>query len=163
MSCTPVYVGLGSNLDDPARQIRTAFEALGRLPRTRLTARSSLYRTAPIGRLDQPDFINAVARLETELSPRELLEGLLAIETLHARTRSTPNAPRTLDLDLLLFGDAVISEPGLEVPHPRMHERAFVLVPLGELAPEMYIPGCGRVPELLAGLNRQQVTRLDAE
>ena len=163
MSGTPVYVGLGSNLDNPARQIRTAVEALERLPHTRLIARSALYRTAPIGRLDQPDFINAVARLETELAPRDLLDALFAIETQHARTRSTPNAPRTLDLDLLLFGDATISEPGLEVPHPRMHERAFVLMPLSDLAPGIHIPGHGCVADLLAGLREQRVVRIDAE
>src|SRR5262245_45087351 len=121
---TTAYVGLGSNLDDPIGHVRTALAELDRLPGTRVIACSSLYRTAPVGRLDQPDFINAVARLQTRLQPRELLARLLGIEARHARMRSTPNAPRTLDLDLLLFADAVIHEADLEVPHPRMHERA---------------------------------------
>jgi 2-amino-4-hydroxy-6-hydroxymethyldihydropteridine diphosphokinase len=157
------YVALGSNLDDPVGQVRSALVALDQLPHTRVTARSSLYRTAPIGRLDQPDFINAVARLETKLSARDLLASLLAIEARHARVRSTPNAPRTLDLDLLLFADQVISEPGLEVPHPRMHERAFVLLPLVEIDPAARVPGRGPVAELLAGVGAQRIARIDAD
>jgi len=156
-------VGLGSNLEDPVRQVLSALEALGRLPHTRVNARSSLYRSAPMGRLDQPDFINAVAELETGLSARALLEGLLAVEAGHGRTRSTPNAPRTLDLDLLLVGDEVISEPGLEVPHPRMHERAFVLLPLSEIDPDVRVPGRGRVAVLLQNIGDQQVTRIDVD
>jgi len=159
----PAYVGVGSNLDDPVEQVRAALSELDRLPRTRVTARSSLYRTAPIGRFDQPDFVNAVARLETQLAPSELLTGLHALEARHARVRSTPNAPRTLDLDLLLFGDAVISEPGLEVPHPRMHERAFVLLPLAEIDPAASVPGRGPVADLLAGVTAQRIARIDAE
>lgn len=156
-------MGLGSNLEDPVRQVLSALEALGRLPHTRVNARSSLYRSAPMGRLDQPDFINAVAELETGLSARALLEGLLAVEAGHGRTRSTPNAPRTLDLDLLLVGDEVISEPGLEVPHPRMHERAFVLLPLSEIDPDVRVPGRGRVAVLLQNIGDQQVTRIDVD
>ncbi len=155
-------MGLGSNLKDPVRQVLTAFEALDRLPHTRVNARSSLYRTAPMGRLDQPDFVNAVAQLETELSARALLEGLLAIEARHSRRRSTPNAPRTLDLDLLLLGEEVISEPGLEVPHPRMHDRAFVLLPLSEIDPDACVPGRGRVADLLQNVAGQRVIRIDA-
>jgi 2-amino-4-hydroxy-6-hydroxymethyldihydropteridine diphosphokinase len=115
-----------------------------------------------MGRLDQPDFVNAVAELETELSARALLEGLLAIEACHSRRRSTPNAPRTLDLDLLLLGEEVISEPGLEVPHPRMHDRAFVLLPLSEIDPDACVPGRGRVADLLHNVAGQRVTRIDA-
>ena len=159
---TTAYVGLGSNLDDPVGQVRSALADLDRLPRTRVTACSSLYRTAPMGRVDQPDFINAVARLQTQLPARELLAGLLAIETAHARTRSTPNAPRTLDLDLLLYADAVIDQPDLEVPHPRMHERAFVLRPLAEIDPAARVPGRGNVAQLLAGLADQRITAIDA-
>ncbi len=158
---TVAYVGLGSNLSGPEGQIRAALDALARLPRTRVTACSSLYRTAPIGRLDQPDFVNAVARLETGLSARELLQGLLEVEARQGRVRSTPNAPRTLDLDLLLWGEAVISEPGLEVPHPRMHERAFVLQPLAEIAPAARVPGHGPVAELVAQVSAQRVERID--
>jgi 2-amino-4-hydroxy-6-hydroxymethyldihydropteridine diphosphokinase len=159
----PAYVGVGSNLDDPVEQVRATLAELDGLPRTRVTACSSLYRTAPVGRLDQPDFVNAVARLETHLTPVELLAGLLALEAAHARVRTTPNAPRTLDLDLLLFGDAVISEPGLEVPHPRMHERAFVLLPLAEIDPAASVPGRGPVADLLAGVATQRIARIDAE
>ena len=157
------HVGLGSNLADPARQVRQGIEELGRLPRTRLTARSSLYRTAPVGKLDQPDFVNAVAVLETELSARELLQGLLAVEARHGRVRTEPNGPRTLDLDLLLLGGQVIHEPGLDLPHPRMHERAFVLLPLAEVSPDASIPGRGRVADLLARAADQRATRIDAE
>jgi 2-amino-4-hydroxy-6-hydroxymethyldihydropteridine diphosphokinase len=114
-----------------------------------------------MGRLDQPDFVNAVARLQTRLPARELLAGLFEIEARHARMRSTPNAPRTLDLDLLLFADAVIHEPDLEVPHPRMHERAFVLRPLAEIAPAAQVPGCGSVAQLLAGVTDQRIAVID--
>ena len=159
---TTAYVGLGSNLDDPIGQVRTALAELDRLPATRVTARSSLYRSAPMGRFDQPDFINAVARVQTRLTARELLTGLFGIEARHARMRSTPNAPRTLDLDLLLFADAVIHEADLEVPHPRMHERAFVLRPLAEIDPAAHVPGRGGVVQLLAGVTDQRITVIDA-
>ena len=132
---TRAYIGIGSNLDEPQTRVERAFDELARLPLTRLGARSSLYRTAPVGYAAQPDFINAVAELDTALGARQLLAELQAIETRHGRRRSFANAPRTLDLDLLLFGDARIDEPQLVVPHPRMHERAFVLRPLVEIAP----------------------------
>jgi 2-amino-4-hydroxy-6-hydroxymethyldihydropteridine diphosphokinase len=134
---TPAYVGLGANLDQPAEHVRAALEELGRLPQTRLTAASSLYRSTPVGYAAQPDFVNAVAALDTALGARELLRELQAIEGKHGRVRTFPNAPRTLDLDLLLYGDAQLDEPGLTVPHPRMHERAFVLKPLLEIAPHL--------------------------
>jgi len=152
---------LGSNLRDPARQVRSGLEALARLPDTRLVTRSSLYRTAPVGKPDQPDFINAVARLDTGLEPEALLQRLLDIERQHARVRGERNGPRTLDLDLLLHGECRMESPGLTVPHPRMHERAFVLAPLAEIAPELDIPGRGKVRELLAGLQTQGVARLE--
>jgi 2-amino-4-hydroxy-6-hydroxymethyldihydropteridine diphosphokinase len=155
------YVALGSNLRDPARQVRSGLEALARLPETRLVTRSSLYRTAPVGKPDQPDFINAVARLDTGLEPEALLRRLLDIERQHARVRGERNGPRTLDLDLLLHGECRMESPGLTVPHPRMHERAFVLAPLAEIAPELDIPERGKVRELLAGLQAQGVARLE--
>jgi 2-amino-4-hydroxy-6-hydroxymethyldihydropteridine diphosphokinase len=155
------HIGLGSNLDDPVRQVRQALEELARLPHTRLLARSSLYRTAPVGQLDQPDFVNAVAMLDTRLAPRELLQELLALEARHGRVRTEPNGPRTLDLDLLLLGDRVIREPGLEVPHARMHQRAFVLLPLAEVSPHAVIPGRGNVSELAARVADQAVIRID--
>ena len=155
------YVGLGSNLEDPVRQVRRGFEELARLPGTRLLKRSSFYRTAPVGKADQPDFVNAVAVLESMLAPTDLLGHLLAIEARHGRVRAERNGPRTLDLDLLLFGQQIIRATGLEVPHPRMHERAFVLMPLAEVSPEAVIPGHGRVVDLVASIADQRVTRID--
>ncbi len=156
-----VFVGLGGNLNNPQDQILRAFKALDALPHTRLLARSSLYRSAPVGYLDQPDFINAVARLETELSPRELLEALLALERANGRTREFLNSPRTLDLDLLLYDDLQHHEHGLTVPHPQMHKRAFVLLPLLELAPGCIIPGVGSAREAMRGCGDQKLERVD--
>jgi 2-amino-4-hydroxy-6-hydroxymethyldihydropteridine diphosphokinase len=153
-------IGLGANLNDPAAQVEYALAELGRLPGTRLVARSSLYASAPVGYVDQPDFINAVARVETSLAPRALLAALLEIEHRHGRERSFRNAPRTLDLDLLLYGDAHFHEEGLTLPHPRMTERAFVLLPLLEIAPETTIPGRGRAAVWLAGCAAQNVAVL---
>jgi 2-amino-4-hydroxy-6-hydroxymethyldihydropteridine diphosphokinase len=143
-------IALGSNLDGPRAQVERGFEALGALPQSRLRARSRLYQTPPWGVTGQPEFINAAARLETSLSPRELLDALLAIEAGAGRVRGVRNGPRVLDLDLLLYGDRQIDDPGLAVPHPRLHERAFVLLPLADVAPELEVPGRGRVRELLA-------------
>jgi 2-amino-4-hydroxy-6-hydroxymethyldihydropteridine diphosphokinase len=156
------YVALGSNLANPLKQMQDAFEELAQIPQSKLVARSSLYRSAPVGYLDQPDFINAVARLETALNPRALLITLLEIERRHGRMRDFSNAPRTLDLDLLLYGDLMHHEHGLTLPHPRMHERAFVLQPLYEIAPECVIPGIGRVADLLAGCAKQKLQKLGA-
>ena len=154
------FIGLGANLGDPQGQIRRAIAALGALPRTRLLASSSLYRSAPVGVAPQPDFVNAVAKIETALSARELLEELLTAEARAGRERPVPGAPRTLDLDLLLYGDAVIDEPGLVVPHPRMHERAFVLMPLAEIAPDISIPRRGSVKTLLAACRNQKISKI---
>jgi 2-amino-4-hydroxy-6-hydroxymethyldihydropteridine diphosphokinase len=156
------FVALGANLENPAGQIRQALQELDRIADTRVAAHSSFYRTAPVGILDQPDFVNAVARLETGLAPRAVLEALFAIENLHGRRRGQANAPRTLDLDLLLYGSLTIDEPGLQVPHPRMQERGFVLVPLAEIAAEVLVPGLGRVADLLARVDRSGVELLDA-
>jgi 2-amino-4-hydroxy-6-hydroxymethyldihydropteridine diphosphokinase len=134
------YVAIGANLGDTAATVRWASQSLGRLPDTRLVRCSSLYRTAPVDATG-PDFINAVAHVATQLSPGELLSHLHAIEQSAGRERSTQNAPRTLDLDLLLHGQARIDTPMLTVPHPRMRERAFVLVPLAEIAPALVSPG----------------------
>jgi len=154
------YIGLGANLADPRGQLAAAFDELGRLPRTRLVARSSLYRSAPLGYAAQPDFVNAVARIETELAPEALLAALHGIESRHGRERSFPNAPRTLDLDLLLYGDETIARADLVVPHPRMHERAFVLAPLVELDAEVEIPGRGRAADCLARCADQRIERI---
>lgn len=148
------WVGLGGNLGDAKARLRGAFEALSRLPSTRLLRRSRLYRTPPWGIADQPDFFNAVAELETRLPPRDLLDALLGIERANGRRRDGGRwGPRTLDLDLLVYDDLQCEEAGLCLPHPRIGERAFVLVPLAELAPELHIPGSGIVGELLARLD----------
>ena len=147
-------IALGSNLQDPVRQVERAFEELDGLPGTEVLARSKLHRTKPVGYADQPDFVNACALVETEMAPRALLDALLGIERAHGRIREIPNGPRTLDLDIVLYGDRVIDEPGLRVPHPRAHERAFVLEPLVEAWPDAVIPGHGRARDCLAGLAR---------
>ena len=134
---TTAYVGIGSNLKDPRAQVLQAFNELDRLPHTRVVKKSSLYRSAPMGHAAQPDFINAVAQLETGLPAERLLAELQEIEARHGRQRTFANAPRTLDLDILLFGNATIQTPSLTIPHPRMHERAFVLKPLLEIAPQL--------------------------
>ncbi|MFH2134929.1 MAG: 2-amino-4-hydroxy-6-hydroxymethyldihydropteridine diphosphokinase [Pseudomonadota bacterium] len=155
------YVGLGSNLADPAVQVVNALAALDALPQTRLLKQSSLYRSAPVGYLDQPDFINAVAQVETELAPRALLDALLALELECGRTREFQNAPRTLDLDVLMYGDLVHHEHGLTVPHPQMHLRAFVLQPLLEIAPDCVIPGVGAAADAMTACAGQQLERLE--
>jgi 2-amino-4-hydroxy-6-hydroxymethyldihydropteridine diphosphokinase len=154
------YVGLGANLGEPRAQVELACGELDRIPRTRLVRASSLYRSEPLGHADQPEFVNAVAQVETGLSAERLLAELQAIEARHGRSRSFPNAPRTLDLDLLLFGKAVINEPELTIPHPRMHQRAFVLKPLLEIAPEIAIPGIGPAAARLAACSDQFVEKL---
>lgn len=154
---TRAYVALGSNLADPVTQLGAAFDELGRLPQTRLVARSSLWRSAPVGYLDQPDFVNAVAAIETTLEAETLLAHLLDIERRHGRVREFQNAPRTLDLDIALYGDDRIDTPTLTVPHPRMQERAFVLLPLNELAPDVVIPGHGLLRDLLPAVAGQRL------
>ena len=157
---TPAYIGIGSNLDQPRAQVARALDELRELPHSRLAGRSSLYASAPLGYQAQPEFVNAVARVDTDLSPLELLAELQAIETRHGRRRSFANAPRTLDLDLLLFGEERIAAPELVVPHPRMHERAFVLLPLLEIAPGVDIPGHGSAAACAARISGQKVARL---
>jgi len=154
------FVALGSNLQDPATQVRNAFAALEQLPQTRLIRCSSLYRTPPVGYENQPDFINAAAQLETTLTPDDLLQALLTIESGFGRERPFPNAPRVLDLDLLLYDDFCLQTPTLTLPHPRMHERGFVLFPLAEIASEVHLPGQGRVIDLLEKLPPQGVEKL---
>jgi 2-amino-4-hydroxy-6-hydroxymethyldihydropteridine diphosphokinase len=154
------FIGLGSNLSDPGAQILKACAELGNLSQTRLLSCSSLYRSAPVGYADQPDFINAVAEIETGLEPLQLLQALLDLEHRHGRVREFRNAPRILDLDILLYGDLTCHEHGLTLPHPRMHERAFVLQPLQEIAPECIIAGQGRVGECLERCVDQRVERL---
>lgn len=157
-----VFVALGANIGEPQRQVEAGFDALAALAGTRLVRRSSLYRSAPVGYLDQPDFINAVAAIDTSLAPRALLDALLVIERLHGRVRDFANAPRTLDLDIVLYGGRLIQEPGLTVPHARMAERAFVMLPLAEIAPDVQVPGLGLVRELAARLGSAGLQRVGA-
>jgi 2-amino-4-hydroxy-6-hydroxymethyldihydropteridine diphosphokinase len=149
------YVALGSNLGDREATIRAAVAALAAEPGVRVVAVSSLIETEPVGYLDQPRFLNGAAALETSLAPRALLELLLAVERRFGRERegAPPQGPRTLDLDLLLYGNAEIDEPGLRIPHPRLHERPFVLGPLAELDRSLEVPGKGDIQTLLAGLH----------
>lgn len=150
-------VGLGGNVGEVAQTLAAALEALGGLPETRLLRASRVYRTPAWGRIDQPDFLNGAAVLETGLAAQDLLDALLAIERDFGRERADGDGgrwgPRTLDLDLLLYGDAVIDAPGLRVPHPHLHERAFALLPLAEIASAAVIPGRGTVADALAALD----------
>jgi len=155
------FIALGANLVDPQAQVRAALEALGALPDARLLRASSLYRTTPIGIHGQPDFINAVAALETTLEPHALLDALFAIEAQFGRRRDYHHAPRTLDLDLLLYEAQTINSPRLQLPHPRMHLRAFVLAPLVEIAPECRIPGRGRAAAWLPAVSMQHIEKLN--
>jgi len=157
---TLAYVAIGSNLGRPVEQVEQAFEDLGSIAQTVLVKRSSLYRSKPLGYADQPPFVNAVALLDTALPPEGLLDALQAIEAQHGRGRSFANAPRTLDLDLLLYGDAVVDQPRLVVPHPRMHLRAFVLQPLVEIAGGIAIPGIGAAQAMLEQCGDQSVERI---
>jgi 2-amino-4-hydroxy-6-hydroxymethyldihydropteridine diphosphokinase len=149
------YVALGGNLGAVADTFAGALAALDALPGTRVVARSSLYRNPPLGDAGQPDFLNAVAAVDTDLPAPELLEALLAIERAFGRTRVATGrwAPRTLDLDLLLYGAETIDAPGLCVPHPALHERAFVVVPLAEIAPDAQVPGRGSARTLAAAVD----------
>jgi 2-amino-4-hydroxy-6-hydroxymethyldihydropteridine diphosphokinase len=158
---TLAYVGIGSNLDQPRNHVCLAFEDLARIPDTSVVKRSSLYRSGPLGFADQPDFVNAVAEIETSLPASRLLAELKAIETRHGRRRSFRNAPRPLDLDLLLYGELTMSLAHLTLPHPRMHERAFVLKPLYEVAPHASIPGLGAVKDYLEKTIDQKAEKID--
>lgn len=154
------YIALGANLGDPASTIRAAFGALANLPDSRVVRCSSLYRTAPVGIVDQPEFVNAVALLETTLAPVALLGELLDIEQRFGRQRGEKNGPRTLDLDLLLYDDCHVELPELTLPHPRLHLRAFVLQPLAELAPDLHLPGRGHITAWLPAVANQGIVRL---
>lgn len=162
---TRTFIGLGSNQGDSRRLLEQALRALKGLARTSVNRCSAYYRTAPLGDPDQPEFLNAVAELDTTLAPLELLCGMQRIEDRLGRTRDRERrwGPRTIDLDLLLFGNMVIRHPDLVVPHPRMGNRAFVLVPLAELVPQLEIPGLGRVSELLADIDTAGVRRVNSE
>lgn len=151
------YIALGSNLGDPVATVQSATASLRRLPRSTVIAASSLYRTEPLGLRNQPDFINAVVAVETQLNPRQLLDELFAIEGRFGRNRSILNAPRTLDLDVLLHGNTISNDPQITLPHPRLHLRAFVLAPLAEIAPGLFLPGHGDIRLLLNNCSDQKI------
>jgi 2-amino-4-hydroxy-6-hydroxymethyldihydropteridine diphosphokinase len=154
------YVGVGANLDHPRDQVEQGIDALRTLPQTQVTARSSLYASAPVD-APGPDYVNAVVALRTSLDAAALLQALHGIEARFGRERAARNAPRTLDLDLLLHGDTRSDEPSLQLPHPRLHQRAFVLQPLLEIAPQLGVPGLGPLALWLERVRGQRVTRLD--
>lgn len=154
------FVALGSNLGDPAATVCSAFAALAKVDQVRLVRTSSLYRTAPVGFEQQPDFINAVAEIETSLAPHALLAALLALEDRFGRVRDRRWGPRSLDLDLLLYDGLRLDTPDLTLPHPRLHLRAFVLMPLAEIAPDLAIPGRGSVAAWLPAVANQDIERL---
>jgi 2-amino-4-hydroxy-6-hydroxymethyldihydropteridine diphosphokinase len=158
-----VFVGLGGNVGQIENTLMEAIWAMESLPQTSLRAQSAYYRSPPWGRTDQADFINAVIELQTRLAPRVLLDYLLEIEERFGRVRNAEDkwGPRTLDLDLLYFGDQEIKQPGMHIPHPHLHERAFVLVPLAEIAANLEIPGRGRVADLLAAVDATGVEAID--
>lgn len=164
MQSVRAYVGIGSNLDDPSSQARRAFQALAALPASRCVARSPLYRTTPVGGPPgQPDYLNAVVALDTALDPDALLAALQEIENAQGRIRNVRWGPRTLDLDLLLYGSLIRDDPRLTLPHPRLHERAFVLYPLFDIAPTLILPGRGRLSEWLARCPPLGMTHLDSQ
>ncbi len=159
------YIGLGSNLNDPIAQVRAGLSLLGDLPGVHSLRCSSFYRSAPVGLTAQPDFVNAVCEVTTTLDPSALMQALLDIEAQRGRVRAVPGGPRTLDLDLILYlsaqGEVIRrQEPGLTLPHARLHERAFVLYPLSEIAPDLDIPGRGRARDLLTHCAGQGIERL---
>jgi 2-amino-4-hydroxy-6-hydroxymethyldihydropteridine diphosphokinase len=157
------YLGLGSNLQQPVQQIQQALREIDELPEVSLVRVSSMYESAPIGNPNQPAFVNAVAQIETTQSPQLLMQMLLQLEANHHRVRAEKNGPRTLDLDILLFNDWHIHEDHLTLPHPRLHERAFVLLPLLEIAPEIYVPGLARLADYLPTVANQSIRKIAEE
>ena len=154
------FIALGSNLQNPEHQVQQALEAIKSHEKIQFIQASSLYKTAPVGYNNQDDFINAVAEIKTDLAPIELLRSLLSIENTFGRERPFPNAPRVLDLDLLLYDDIVMNSAELTLPHPRMHERGFVMIPLAEIAPKLTIAKHGHADELAAKCDNQGVIKI---
>lgn len=156
------YIAFGANLGNPVETYAGALDAIAALATTRVVSYSSLYRSEAVGVSGHPDYTNAVIAVDTQLKPIALLESLLEIERIGGRIRDHSIAPRTLDLDLLLYGDTLLSTPALQLPHPRMHQRAFVLLPLAEIAPDVDIPGHGPIRRLLARVGNQRIARIEA-
>jgi 2-amino-4-hydroxy-6-hydroxymethyldihydropteridine diphosphokinase len=163
VSAVTAYIGLGANLDGPAAHIERAFVELDQLPATRLMTRSRLYKSEPLGPPGQPDYLNAVARLETRLEPEALLAELKLLEARHGRRAGPRWGPRPLDLDILLYADVALATPTLTLPHPGMHERAFVLYPLADIAPELEIPDWGRVREIRDRCRKTRIQCLEED
>lgn len=159
MTTVTCYIGIGSNLGDACTNVRNALVRLGRLPESQLSAESSLFRSAPID-AGGDDYTNAVARIETQLHPRALLMALQSIEHDFGRERPYPNAPRSLDLDILLYGSQALNEPDLIVPHPRLTQRAFTLIPLLQIDPFVVIPGCGPAHAFVAAVSGQSISKI---
>ena len=160
-SWQPAYIGVGSNLEDPRAQVLAAITRLAQLPRTRLVLASKLYRSRPFGPVPQPDFVNGVAGILTQLEPQALMQELHAIESAMGRPERHEHwGPRIIDLDLLAFGPERREEPHLTLPHPGIVERKFVLYPLAEIAPDLELPGLGRVADLAAAVTAEGITRL---
>jgi 2-amino-4-hydroxy-6-hydroxymethyldihydropteridine diphosphokinase len=155
------YVGLGSNMNDPEKQIMEAIKTLQTLPKSEFIQASSLYKTPPWGYAEQADFINAVVHIRTNLAPMELLEELQKIEQAFGRVRTFANAPRPLDLDVLIFDETCLASPSLTIPHPRMHERGFVLLPLAEIAPTLMIGKRGTADELARSCDNRGIQRIN--
>ncbi|MAD91944.1 MAG: 2-amino-4-hydroxy-6-hydroxymethyldihydropteridine diphosphokinase [Gammaproteobacteria bacterium] len=157
----PAYIGIGSNLENPILQVKTSFTLLAQIPKTVLISQSSLYLSKPFGIEDQPDFINAAASVITQLTAFDLLKQLQKIENECGRKRSAIQwGPRTLDLDLLIYSDQILDEMNLIVPHPGISERNFVLLPLGELAPELYVPKLGRIRNLISNISKTGISQI---
>lgn len=154
------YIALGSNLQQPAQQVTRAFEVIAQLPQTTMLKQSSLYKTAPVGYDNQPDFVNAVAKVETTLLPETIMQHLLAIEQQFGRERPFPNAPRILDLDLLLYDTVTMQTDLLTLPHPRMQSRGFVMLPLAEIAADLILPSGESVVELTKSFQQEDIQRI---
>jgi len=157
-AATPAYVGIGSNLNGPEKQVERAIDALSKIPGSEMDVRSSMYQSAPFGPVDQPDFVNAVVRLVTKLDAPSLFQQLRQIENTQGRIRGEHWGPRVIDLDLLVFGDVTIDLDDLNVPHPGIAERNFVLLPLQEIAHDLVIPGLGRVAEIAVNHDKPRIT-----
>ena len=158
---SPAYIGVGSNLQGPARQVEAAIGRLAEVAKTRVVRSSSMYRSAPFGGVEQPDFVNAVAAVLTRLGPADLLAALHEIEAAHGRERDdTRWGPRVLDLDLLVYSDRQVESPELTIPHPGIGERNFVLLPLGEIAPDLVVPGLGRVASIPVNMSEPSISRI---
>jgi 2-amino-4-hydroxy-6-hydroxymethyldihydropteridine diphosphokinase len=155
-----IFIGLGSNLDNPQQKIKDAIHLINEIDDVNITATSSLYETPPVGFLNQPNFINAVVQISSSINCNELLLKLFDIERIFGRVRKEKNGPRTLDLDILLFDDLVLESESLTIPHPRMHERLFVLIPLLEISPIIQIPKYGSANNLISGLNIENIKKV---